>query len=248
MKAGRFALAAVFLLAAHAATAQTADDIIEKSIAAMGGRAALEKIKTRVVTGDLSIGTPVGDIAGTVEMYGAAPNKQRTVIKADLSSLGAGPLVIDQRFDGTTGYAMDTMQGNREITGTQLDNMKAQGFPHPFLNYKAAGSSVKLGAKEQVQGKDMYVLTFEPPAGLPIKQYVDATTFLPARTIVTADVPQMTRSMTTRVRHMPASGERLEDGPMRPVNRLFAAVASSSSCRSARVGGRPSSPRVRPSP
>ena len=193
MKAGRFALAAVFLLAAHVAAAQTADDIIEKSIAAMGGRAALEKIKTRVVTGDLSIGTPVGDIAGTVEMYGAAPNKQRTVIKADLSSLGAGPLVIDQRFDGTTGYAMDTMQGNREITGTQLDNMKAQGFPHPFLNYKAAGASVKLGAKEQVQGKDMYVLTFEPPAGLPIKQYVDATTFLPARTIVTADVPQMGR-------------------------------------------------------
>ena len=193
MKAGRFALAAVFLLFAHVAAAQTADEIIEKSITAMGGRAALEKIKTRVVTGDLSIGTPAGDIAGTVEMYGAAPNKQRTVIKADLSAFGAGQLLIDQRFDGTIGYAMDTMQGNREITGTQLDNMKAQGFPHPFLNYKAAGSAVKLGAKEQVQGKDMYVLTFEPASGLPIKQYVDATTFLPARTIVTADVPQMGR-------------------------------------------------------
>ena len=193
MKAGRFALAAIFLLFSHVVSAQTADEIIEKSITAMGGRAALEKIKTRVTTGDLSIGTPAGDIAGTVEMYGAAPNKQRTVIKADLSAFGAGQLLIDQRFDGTTGYAMDTMQGNREITGTQLDNMKAQGFPHPFLNYKASGAIVKLGAKEQVQGKDMYVLTFEPPSGLPIKQYVDAATFLPARTIVTADVPQMGR-------------------------------------------------------
>jgi outer membrane lipoprotein-sorting protein len=188
-------LAAVILALSWAATtsAQTADEIIEKSITAMGGRAALEKIKTRVATGDLSIGTPAGEIAGTVEMYGAAPNKQRTVIKADLSALGAGQLVIDQRFDGVTGYAMDTMQGNREITGSQLDNMKAQGFPHPFLNYKAAGASVKLGAKEQVKGKDMYVLLFQPTSGFPIKQYVDAETFLPARTIITAEVPQMGR-------------------------------------------------------
>ena len=187
----RFALVAIFLACAQFASAQTADEVIEKSITAMGGRAAFDKVKTRLATGELSIGTPAGDIAGTVEMYGAPPNKQRTVIKADLSQFGAGQLVIDQRFDGTTGYAMDTMQGNREITGSQLENMKAQSFPHPFLNYKASGSSVKLGAKEQVGGRDMFVLTFQPAAGEPIKQYVDAETYLPARTIITAEIPQM---------------------------------------------------------
>jgi len=187
----RLAIAALVLVWAPIASAQTADEVIEKSITAMGGRAAFAKVKTRVATGELSIGTPAGDIAGTVEMYGAPPNKQRTVIKADLSQFGAGQLVIDQRFDGTTGYAMDTMQGNREITGSQLENMKAQSFPHPFLNYKAAGSSVKLGAKEQVGGRDMFVLTFMPAAGEPIKQYVDAETYLPARTIITAEIPQM---------------------------------------------------------
>jgi hypothetical protein len=191
MRVKSLALVAIFVLAAQAASAQTAEEVIEKSITAMGGRAALEKIKSRLVTGTLSIGTPAGDIAGTVEMYGAAPNKQRTVIKADLSAFGAGALVIDQRFDGTVGYAMDTMQGNREITGSQLDNMKAQGFPHPFLSYKASGMSVKLGPKEQVLGRDMFVLLFETTTGTPIKQYVDAETFLPARTIITAEVPQM---------------------------------------------------------
>ena len=98
-----------------------------------------KRSRRRVTTGQLSIGTPAGDITGTVEMYAAVPNKQRTVIKADLSAFGAGQLLIDQRFDGTTGYAMDSMQGNREITGSQLDNMKAQSFPNPFLNYKAIG-------------------------------------------------------------------------------------------------------------
>ena len=29
----------------------------------------MEKIKTRVMTGELSIGTPAGDIPGTVEMH-----------------------------------------------------------------------------------------------------------------------------------------------------------------------------------
>jgi len=86
---------------------------------------------------------------------------------------------------------MDSMQGNREVTGSQLENMKAQSFPHPFLNYKAMGMGAKLGAKEQIAGRDMLVLTLEPAMGSPIKQYIDAQTFLPARTIITAEVPQM---------------------------------------------------------
>jgi hypothetical protein len=191
MKATRCALAALILLFAHAASAQTADEVIEKCIAAMGGRAAHEKIKSRVMIGELSIGTPAGDIAGTVEMYGTLPNKQRTVIKADLTQLGAGQLVIDQRFDGTNGYAMDTLQGNRDITGNQLDNMKAQAFPHPFLNYKAMGTSATLGAKEQIDGRDMFVVILEPTAGSPVKTFIDAETYLPARSMLTTDLPQV---------------------------------------------------------
>jgi len=187
----RLAIAALVLVWAPIASAQTADEVIEKSITAMGGRAAFAKVKTRVATGELSIGTPAGDIAGTVEMYGTAPNKQRTVIKADLSQFGAGQMVIDQRFDGTTAYAMDSMQGNREITGSQLDNMKAQSFPHPFLNYKASGMSVKLGAKEKIGDREAYLLTFEPTSGFPIKTYIDAETYMPIRTLIKADVPQM---------------------------------------------------------
>jgi hypothetical protein len=189
-----FARSAVVVLAlfgAQSASAQTADEIIEKTIAAMGGRAAHQKIKTRVAVGELAIGTPAGDIAGTVETYGAVPNKQRTVIKADLTAFGAGQLLVDQRFDGTVGYAMDSMQGNRDITGSQLDYMKSQGFQNPFLDYKAMGMSAKLGAKEKVGDKEAYLITFEPTAGLPIKVYIDAATFLPSRTIVRVDVPQM---------------------------------------------------------
>jgi hypothetical protein len=181
----------VVLFGPHTSAAQTADEIIEKSIAAMGGRAAMEKLKTRVATGTLSIGTPAGDLTGSVEMFAATPNKQRTVIKADLTQFGGGELLVDQRFDGTSGFVIDSMQGNRDITGSQLDNMKASAFPHPFLAYKALGIAVKLGAKEKVADRDAYLLTFEPAAGNPIRQYVDAETFLPTRGIIRVTLPQL---------------------------------------------------------
>jgi len=49
----RLAAVVLVLAWAQASSAQTADEVIEKSIAAMGGRAALEKIKTRSMTGSI---------------------------------------------------------------------------------------------------------------------------------------------------------------------------------------------------
>ena len=157
----------------------------------MGGRAAMEKIKTRSMSGTLTLGTPAGDISGTIETLNAAPNKSRTLIKADLTSLGAGPMQIDQRFDGSTGYVLDSLQGDRPITGNQLDNMKNGGFPHPFLNYKAIGTSVSMAGKEKAGDRDAYVLVFEPTAGSPVRTYIDAETYLPIMTRVKTNLPQV---------------------------------------------------------
>jgi len=182
----------VFVLAfAHTAAAQTADEIIEKSIAAQGGRAAFQKIKTRTLSGTITLGTPAGDIPGTIEIQNAAPNKTRTLIKADLTSLGAGPMQIDQRFDGATGYVLDSLQGDRPISGNQLDNMKNGAFPHPYLTYKASGASASLAGKEKMDGRDAFVVVFEPTSGSPIRSYIDAETYLPIATRVKTNLPQV---------------------------------------------------------
>jgi len=188
----RYTAAVVVLLSlAATSSAQTADEVIDKSIAAMGGRAAFEKIKSRRATGTLTIGTPGGDIAGTVEILAAPPNKQRTVVKADLSKFGMGQLLVDQRFDGVAGFVSDSTQGDREITGKQLAGMKANSFPHPFLDYKANGVSLTLKGKEQVAGRDAFLILFQPASGDPIKQYIDAETYMPLRTSIIVEVPQI---------------------------------------------------------
>jgi zinc protease len=187
---GLVLLALLFSLVQIAA-AQTADEIIEKHLAALGGRTALNNLKSRSTKGTIAVSTPVGDLMGTIETLNQAPNKSRSLIQVDLSNLGLGQVVQDQRFDGTTGYVIDTMQGNRDITGDQLELMKIARFPTPLLDYKAMGSTVELSGKEKVGARDAYVLMIKPKAGPAIRLYIDAENYLPIKTIVKVMVPQL---------------------------------------------------------
>jgi len=182
--------AALLLARTPAAFAQTADEVIEKSLSAQGGRAALAKIKSRTMTGAIVLQTPGGELAGTIETYFKAPNKSRSVIKLDLTQFGAGAVAIDQRFDGSTAYVIDPLQGNRDITGNQLENMKNGSFPSAFLDYKDRGITATLLPSQKVAGRDTFVIELKPKAGSATKNYIDAETYLLARTVVTVNVPQ----------------------------------------------------------
>jgi len=187
----RLIIAVLVLAWAPLASAQTVDDVIEKHLTAIGGRAALAKIKSRSMTGTIALATPVGELSGPVQVMNVAPNKARTLIKLDLSAVGAGEMTVDQRFDGTVGFVADSMQGNRDITGNQLENMKNSTFPSPFLDYKDRGVTIELGGKEKIGGKDAYLLTVKPKTGSVVRQWVDAETYLPLRVAIKVEVPQM---------------------------------------------------------
>ena len=177
----------MILLTPPFAAAQSAEDVVEKALTALGGRAALAKIKSRLATGAVTLGTPVGDIDGTVEIQNVAPNKVRTLIKATVPL--AGQLVIDQRFDGTSGYVLDSLRGNRDITGNQLDNLRNGSFPHPLLGYKEAGTTARLAGKEKVGARDAYVIIVTPAKGSEIRHYIDVETSLPMKTVMKIQAP-----------------------------------------------------------
>ena len=185
------AVAGLVLGSVHGVAAQTADEIVEKHLAALGGRAALAKLTSRVMTGTFTVSTPAGEFSGPVEITNQAPNKVRTLINLDLSAVGVGKMTIDQRFDGITGYAIDTLQGNRDITGDQLEAMRNAVFPSPLLNYKENGITLELTGKEKVGDRDAYVVVMKPKTGPSSKVYFDATTFLMIRQVATLDIPQV---------------------------------------------------------
>src|SRR5689334_5333717 len=101
MMSKRLLAVVLVLSSATIASAQTADEIVDKTLTALGGTAALGKLTSRSTAGTMIVSTPAGDISGTIEVLNAQPNKSRTLINLDLSSLGAGSMVMDQRFDGT---------------------------------------------------------------------------------------------------------------------------------------------------
>jgi len=187
----RLVIAVLVLGSSSLASAQTADEVIEKHLAAIGGRAALAKLESRLMVGTITLSTPGGDVTGPIEALNQRPNKARTLINLDLSALGAGPIRIDQRFDGTAGYMLDSMQGDRPITGSQLANMRGAVFPSAFLDYKERGATVELKGKEKVGDRDAYVLIFTPKGGPAVRQYLDAASYLPLRTVVSVEVPGM---------------------------------------------------------
>jgi len=186
----QFLLAALIVGCGRMVAAQTADDLVEKHLAAVGGRAALAKVTSRSTTGTITLMTPNGALSGSIEILNQQPNKSRTLIKVDLSSLGAGQLTREQRFDGTTGYVLDNVQGNRDITGNQLENLKNSFFPSPFLGYKERGVTVELAGKDKVNGRDAYVLLYKPKSGSIVRQFIDAETYLSLIFVVKVDTPE----------------------------------------------------------
>jgi outer membrane lipoprotein-sorting protein len=192
MRLIRFAvLFSTLVLTGAAASAQTVDEIVDKSLAAIGGRAALGKITSRSMTGKIAISTDNGEISGTIDTVNQAPNKMRRVITLDLSALGAGTATIEQRFDGTTAYVMDSMRGETPLTASQLDNLKNSIFPSAFLGYKERGTKILLGGKEKLADRDGYALSVTPASGPVTRVFVDAQSYLPVRAVVTLDVPEV---------------------------------------------------------
>jgi outer membrane lipoprotein-sorting protein len=177
---------------AASALAQTPDEIIEKHLTAMGGRDVLAKLTSRRATGTVTISTAAGNLVGPIEVDTKAPNKTRAYMELDLSALGVpDKMVLEQKFDGATAWTLNSMQGNTQITGDQLETMKNNAFPTPLLNYKATGTTIEALPKEQVNGKDAFVLRLTPKTGPSSRLYFDAETYLLVRSVATISSEQV---------------------------------------------------------
>ena len=184
------AVAALVVISSAPVAGQTADEIVERHLAAGGGRSALAKLRSRVVTGSVTLSTPAGELPGTIEVSTKSPNKSRMLVKLDLSAFGAGQFMFDQRFDGTSGYVIDTFTGNREITGAALEALRNNHFPTALLNYKDLGMTAELTGKGTVGGRDVHVLRFTPKAGPPTMVSIDAENYMVLRITTIVNVPQ----------------------------------------------------------
>ncbi|MBA2736047.1 MAG: hypothetical protein H0U50_04570 [Pyrinomonadaceae bacterium] len=155
-----------------AATAKlpTVKEILDKYVAALGGRAANEKIKTRTMKGTVEL-APMG-IKGTVEGFAAAPDKNYT--KMNLQGIGE----IIEGYDGKTSWTINPLQGNRDKTGEELLQTKLVNNFHREINLDKLYPKIEVKAAEKLGEKDVYVIVATPEGLAPETFYFDKQTGL----------------------------------------------------------------------
>jgi hypothetical protein len=172
-----------------AAKLPTVKEVLDKYVQALGGREANEKIQTRVMKGTVEL-APMG-VKGTGEVYQAAPDKSYNKITLG----GIGDLI--EAYDGTTAWAINPIQGNRDKTGSELLQTKLAAAFHRELNFEKLYPKMQVKGIEKIGDKEAYVIFAEPTGLDPQTFYFDRQTGLLLREDATLISPEGKTSVKT---------------------------------------------------
>lgn len=170
MKLPKALITSLVLLCCARAYTQTADDIIEKHIKAIGGRDAWRKVNT--IKQDAVI-----DLNGTeVKVESITAHE-----KGSRQTITFGGLSGYSIYTPTGGYNFYPWQGHvkpEAITPEELkeneDNMDAQG---PLIDYKEKGHSVEYVGMDEFEGTDCYKIKLTEKSGKIITYYIDPSNY-----------------------------------------------------------------------
>jgi zinc protease len=160
----------------------TVDQVLDKYVEALGGKAAIEKLTSREGKGTFAI-EALG-ATGTVETYEKAPNKRALVV--DIPGFGT----VRQGYDGKVGWAVDPQSGMREQSGAELAATKLESEFHRDIKLKELYPKITVKGKDKVGDKDAIVLEATPAEGAVEDWFFDTTTGLLVRTDTERESPQ----------------------------------------------------------
>jgi len=170
MKLIRAALLGVLATAVWAQQSLTAEQVLEKSVEAAGGRKAIEKITSTVGKGTLEV--PSQGVTGALEYYAKAPNKRLIVVKVE----GWGEL--RRSCDGQTAWEDHPNTGFRVMEGEEREDALRECLFNEELKWRELYPKVELAGKEKVGEREAYKVVMTPASGKPVTRYYDAENFL----------------------------------------------------------------------
>ncbi|HXH39950.1 MAG TPA: hypothetical protein VNN08_15070 [Thermoanaerobaculia bacterium] len=184
-------LCAVALLTVSA-FGQTADELLEKNLKAMGGKDKLKALQSVRMTGTMKMGPMEAPFVITK----ARPSGMRF----DFTIQG---LTGSQGYDGTTGWMLMPFSGNKDpqkMTDEMLKDVRADAdFDGPMFDYKAKGNKVEYVGKEDLEGTPAFKLHVTTKEGKETNVYLDGETYLTVRTESTRNVQGQDLEMQTTI-------------------------------------------------
>jgi hypothetical protein len=147
-----------------------AEVVLDKTVDALGGRAALEKLHNRVTKGTFEF---VGmGIKATITVYESAPNKQYVILVSE----GLG--TIEEGTDGTVCWEASQMTGPRVKHGAEQETALHEATFNKELHWRKLYTKAETVAIEDVAGKSCYKLVMTPTVGEPETWYIEKDTHL----------------------------------------------------------------------
>lgn len=155
------------------AATPTADQVIDRYLVALGGKAALTKVNSIVKKGEVRVEGVQGK--GTIEEYSKAPNF--TMVRMMLPLLGFRHF----GFDGRNLWRLEPPKGYVDVGGAEYDVVAHGSEFRSELMFRKLYPKVEMRGVQTVNGRDAYVLIGTPTRLSPEKFYFDKETGLLVR-------------------------------------------------------------------
>ena len=152
----------------------SADEIFSKYAAALGGQAAIDKLKSRTAKGTI---TQANGNSFQFELSQAAPDKFYLLVTTPQGA-------VERGFNGQVGWEK-TARGVREITGTELINFKTTNGLFTLLKLKEQYSKPPRVRKDKLGDRDVYVVDGTTADNQRLRLYFDAVSGLLLRRVTT---------------------------------------------------------------
>jgi hypothetical protein len=142
-------------------------DIVERYIAAIGGRTNWSSLSSKITRGSIQL--PEARTSGTIEIYEKSPN--RLLVKAFIRGVGS----YRTGFDGTQGWRREVDGTVRRLAGAELARIKRDADLIRETRILQNCSTLRYKRTERLNSGEAHVLTCIPsedPA-LPRTMYFD---------------------------------------------------------------------------
>jgi len=169
----------------------TGEEIRERYLEALGGRAALQSPTSSHVTGTFEV--PANGIVGDMEMFGAAPNKLFT--RMEMPGLGRS----STGFDGEVAWMINSAMGAMLIEGKNLQQLKQQADFYSVLHPEEHIASFEPVARKDFEGKQCYEVKVVTQWDEEYVEYYEVETGLQLGSVRTQESPMGPIEATTIV-------------------------------------------------
>ncbi len=157
------------------------ETILDKYVEATGGKAAYEKVKTRISTGTVEI-TGAG-VKGKITIIQSLPDLG--LMKMELGQLG----LTQQGYSSSTAWEVSPITGARLLEGDEKASAVRSSSLESDYNWRKFFTKAETAGIEDVEGKPAYKVILTPKEGNPTTSFYDKASGLLVRSDTTVKSP-----------------------------------------------------------